>query len=96
MLKTCLTSYSINTAHPLPRGVLGVIPTIPMGVTMGDNMEGQAPYAMNKTGSLNLHPNKQPLITKEAAGIIIDIDGRHFPDGNGVAMGVFHHDPPLD
>ena len=92
MLKTCLTSYSINTAHPLPRGVPGVIPTIPMEVIM----EGQAPYAMNKTGSPNLHPNKQPLITKEAAGIIIDIDVRHFPDGNGVAMGVFHPDPPLD
>jgi hypothetical protein len=33
-------------------------------------MEGQAPYAMNKTGNPNLHPNKQPLITKEVVGII--------------------------
>jgi hypothetical protein len=96
MLKTCLTSYSINTAHPLPQGLPGVIPTIPMGVTMGAKMEGQPPYAMNKTGSPNLHPNKQPLIPKEAEGIIIEIDGRHFPDGNGVAMGVFHLDPQLD
>jgi len=96
MLKTCLTSYNINTAHPLPRGVQGVIPTIPMGVTMGANMEGQAPYAMNKTGCPNLHPNKQPLITKEVVGIILGIDVQHFPDGNGVAMGVSHPDPPLD
>ena len=92
MLKTCLTSYNINTAHPLPRGMQGVIPTTPMGVTMGANMEGQAPYAMNKTGN----PNKQPQTTKEAAGIILGIDVRHFPDGNGVAMGVSHPDPPLD
>jgi len=96
MLKTCLTSYNINTAHPLPQGVRGVIPTTPMVFSMGI-MEGQAPYAMNKTGYPNLHqPLKQPLITKEVVGSILGIDVRHFPDGNGVAMGVSHPDPPLD